>query len=246
MTDIVRVWGTCDNLQIEFNYKGGNTWTCVVPPDFKDGVYVAEFWALDTKERIGHWTGFLYMSSGICHFKFQEQKNRLWIETRSQYFIEIINDKNYQFDYNTKKWFFDIFVEEVKPFEIFFQPNSYFIDFAEVNKKRYEIIFKNNNYNFEIIKNKKEFDRNSNILKPKNSLYNRLMLKKKAKEIATQYSAKLGKAILGLMVLGFKDTDNFISPLRYQFDFNTDNYHIDLTNFNYKIFIEERCKHWEL
>lgn len=244
MTDIIRVWGTCDNLQIEFSYKGGNTWTCVVPPDFKDGVYVAEFWALDTKERIGHWTGFLYMSSGICHFKIQEQKNRLWIETKSQYDLHFQEKKQYQTSFNLNNWTFETFTEEYKPLKIFFQPTNYKLDFNNSSEKKYILNFEENKYNFEFFEAKKEFDRDVTV-SPRINLQTRLMLKKKAKEIANQYSAILGKAILGLMILGSKETEKLFNLPKYQIRFNTNNYKINITDFNYKIFIEERCKHWE-
>lgn len=95
MTDIVRVWGTCDKIQVEFKYEGGKQWSCTVPPDLKDGIYVAEFWAQDEQGRIGHWTGFLYMSSGVCHFKFNEEKYQVWFKqpTYKIEFIEAFEEK---------------------------------------------------------------------------------------------------------------------------------------------------------
>ena len=89
MTDIVRVWGSCDKIQVEFKYEGGRQWSCTVPPDIQDGIYVAEFWAQDNSNRIGHWSGFLYMSSGVCHFKFKDKKYQLWLKPQN-YKIEFI------------------------------------------------------------------------------------------------------------------------------------------------------------
>lgn len=92
MADIVKVWGTCDERQVEFKHEGGITWSCVVPPDFKDGVYAAEFFAIDALDRLGHWSGFLYMSSGVCHFKIKEEKIKLWFVLK-KYEIEIKDSK---------------------------------------------------------------------------------------------------------------------------------------------------------
>ena len=119
MTDIIRVWGTCDNIQIEFNYEGGTAWSCKVPPDFKDGIYVAEFWAQDKQGRIGHWSGFLYMSSGVCHFKFKDEKYQLWFKPQT-YKIEFnnLNDKKYQFDFNINEYIFEF---KNSRYEIFFR-----------------------------------------------------------------------------------------------------------------------------
>ena len=94
MADIVKVWGTCDERQVEFKHEGGITWSCVVPPDFKDGVYAAEFFAIDALDRLGHWSGFLYMSSGVCHFKIKEEKIKLWFVLK-KYEIEI-KDSRYK------------------------------------------------------------------------------------------------------------------------------------------------------
>lgn len=119
MRKIVRVWGVCDNLQIEFNYNGGTTWTCKVPPDLKDGTYIAEFWAMDDLMRIGHWVGFLYMSSGVCHFKFKDEKYQVWFKPQN-YKIEFnnLNDKKYQFDFNINEYIFEF---KNSRYEIFFK-----------------------------------------------------------------------------------------------------------------------------
>lgn len=96
MTNITRVWGICDNLKIEFGYEGGAAWSCTVPPDLKDGIYVAEFWAQDDRGRVGHWSGFLYMNSGICHFKLKKEKYQVWF-CPSKYKIEIEKNDFYNF-----------------------------------------------------------------------------------------------------------------------------------------------------
>lgn len=117
MTDIVKVWGTCDKIQIEFTYEGGTAWSCIVPPDFEDGIYVAEFWAIDTLDRIGHWSGFLYMSSGVCHFKFKDEKYQLWFKPQT-YNIEFntLNKKKYQFNFNINEYIFEFSDSKYKIF----------------------------------------------------------------------------------------------------------------------------------
>ena len=247
MTDIIRVWGTCDNIQIEFNYEGGTAWSCKVPPDFKDGIYVAEFWAQDTKGRIGHWSGFLYMSSGICHFKFKEERYQLWIEPQNYQIRFEEEDEQFYFDFNTNNWTFEFSKIKEKPFKVFFCPQNYIIDFNKNNEKKYYIDIKEDKYDIEIIENKKDFNRQIDKFL-KTNLYQRLLFKKTVKNIVQKTSAILGKAILGVMILGKKDDtiDSDSKSLYYQIKFNTDNCEIEFLDSNYKIFIEKRCEHWEL
>ena len=48
MNRIVRVYGTCDNWQVEFQNEGGSgIWTCAVPADLTDGQYACRFYAID-------------------------------------------------------------------------------------------------------------------------------------------------------------------------------------------------------
>lgn len=119
MKKLLRVWGVCDNLQIEFIHKGGTTWICKVPPDFKDGTYVAEFWAEDYLSRIGHWCGFLYMSSGVCHFKFKNERYQIWFKPQD-YKIEFksLNDKKYQFSFSINEYNFEFLNSK---YQIFFK-----------------------------------------------------------------------------------------------------------------------------
>ena len=245
MTDIVRVWGTCDNIKIEFKYEGGKQWSCTVPPDFEDGIYVAEFWAQDKKGRIGHWSGFLYMSSGICHFKFKDEKYQLWLEPQ-KYKIKFNQNSKYQFDFTADNWKFEIHKSIEKPFKLFFQPQNYTINFIKEDNKNYKIEFKENRYDFVIFESEKGFDRRTNLIR--NKLYRSLLLKQKVRTLVDKTTAKLGVAILGQLILGKKGNEDPILPTKtiYQIKIDTNRYKINLLDSKYKIFFEKRCEHWEL
>lgn len=121
MNRLLRVWGVCDNLQIEFSHKGGTTWTCKVPPDLKDGVYVAEFWAEDSLGRIGHWCGFLYMVNGLCHFKFEQEKYQIWIHP-NKYKIDFDKEKNQSMYFlDMQPVLFELEIEKNNNYEMFFK-----------------------------------------------------------------------------------------------------------------------------
>jgi hypothetical protein len=166
MTDIVRVWGSCDKIQVEFKYEGGKQWSCTVPPDLKDGIYVAEFWAQDDQGRIGHWTGFLYMVNGICHFKFNQERYQIWLhpnkynfefkkeDSRGTYFLDIqpflyeinIEESQYKFGF------------EIKTYEAHFYIDEFCFDYGQ-NEFSFEYLEEENNY---AIKNQYSFDIDNN------------------------------------------------------------------------------------
>ncbi|MCR5781711.1 MAG: Ig-like domain repeat protein [Clostridia bacterium] len=77
MNRIVRVYGTCDNWQVEFQNEGGDgLWTCAVPADMTDGQYACRFYAIDDDGDIGFWCGILYLSSGNVCFQLDEDPVR--------------------------------------------------------------------------------------------------------------------------------------------------------------------------
>ena len=203
MTDIVRVWGSCDKIQVEFKYEGGKQWSCTVPPDLKDGIYVAEFWAQDDQGRIGHWTGFLYMVNGICHFKFNQERYQIWLHPL-QYIFDIEKEnKRYSFDYKKeeeKEFFFDIFREN---YQIFYNIFDYKTVIEKANNFKLDFVEKK--YFFDFCKEEKNYKKRE--IK-NNNLVQKLFLRKQAREISRSFSAKLGTAILGFMKLGiFEDED---------------------------------------
>ena len=69
--EVKRVWGKADDLSLEFNYVGGDEWQTRVPPETKDGIYACELWAINSIGELGHWTGELYMCSGVCCVPFR-------------------------------------------------------------------------------------------------------------------------------------------------------------------------------
>ena len=237
MTDIIRVWGTCDNIKIEFNYEGGKMWSCKVPPDFKDGIYVAEFWAQDNKGRIGHWTGFLYMSSGVCHFKFKKEKYQIWLNPQ-KYKIEIKNSENYNFNLDIKnRWTWEFFKQDIKPTTLYIKPYKYFFDIKD-SKEKYKLFFSKEKYQIEI-KASDFFEKPNRIQTRLENRKTKLLLK------VNQLSARLDKAILDFMLLDYDDTNEEENKKsRYQIRIKTDKSKIEIVKSKYVIFVEKRCKHW--
>ena len=81
-TDVKRVWGKADNFSLEFNYIGDEQWETTVPPDTKDGVYAVELWAINGAGELGHWTGELFMCSGVCCVKIFSQPYQIWFKAK--------------------------------------------------------------------------------------------------------------------------------------------------------------------
>ncbi len=81
-TDVKRVWGKADSFALEFNYIGDEQWETTVPPDTKDGVYAVELWAINGAGELGHWTGELFMCSGVCCVRIFSQPYQIWFKAK--------------------------------------------------------------------------------------------------------------------------------------------------------------------
>lgn len=81
-TDVKRVWGTADNIALEFKYLGRERWETTVPPDTKDGVYAVELWAINGAGELGYWAGELFMCSGVCCIEIEQSGFQIWIKPR--------------------------------------------------------------------------------------------------------------------------------------------------------------------
>ena len=240
MNEIVRVWGTCDKLKIEFNYEGGKQWSCTVPPDFKDGIYVAEFWAQDIKGRLGHWSGFLYMTNGVCHFKFKEEKYQFWIYT-NKYEVEFKKEdlSNYIIDFLPFYYFSEF---DCDRFDNLFYKNIY--DFETYFDSNCEIDFIEDNYEVEILKSETKVNKQIDL-----SFKNNFQAYWDARALTKNLSeaiAILGKAILGKAILGYRGDPTDIKINNYQIIICTDDYKFEFLEPKYEIFYEKRCGHWEL
>lgn len=75
-SEIVRVWGKADGLNIEFEKKG-DRWLCLVPPDTQDGQYACEINARNAAGKTAFYTGILYMCSGVCHLEIAAKSAKL-------------------------------------------------------------------------------------------------------------------------------------------------------------------------
>lgn len=71
MAKVIRVFGKADSFDVEFTPKG-KVWEVDVPPDMTDGVYAVQLTAIDELGESAYWVGELYMSNGVCHFRFTE------------------------------------------------------------------------------------------------------------------------------------------------------------------------------
>lgn len=84
--EIARVWGKADLFDIEFTHKGGTKWSASVPPDFKDGVYATEIWALNVFGERAYWAGELFMCNGVCCIEIEQSSCQLWLSPRNYQF----------------------------------------------------------------------------------------------------------------------------------------------------------------
>lgn len=76
---ITSVYGKCDNYDVVFKQEGG-VWRCCIPPDWTDGQYVCEFYAVTDAGVQGYWTGILYISAGNVYCpKLVEDAFRVWV-----------------------------------------------------------------------------------------------------------------------------------------------------------------------
>jgi len=96
---ILRVWGSADGYSLEFVYKGDNKWLANVPADLSDGQYVCIFYALKDNQKIGVWTGVLYISDGYSCIHIIEEKYE--IEFADSIELCISEDK-YNVEYTDK------------------------------------------------------------------------------------------------------------------------------------------------
>ena len=76
--EIVRVWGTADNIELELKLDNGR-WICNLPPDLIDGQYAVQLFALRGDGSVGMWTGVLYIANGIKCLHLNQEKYTLWL-----------------------------------------------------------------------------------------------------------------------------------------------------------------------
>ncbi len=81
---IARVWGKADSFDIEFKHLGGTRWKASVPPDYNDGVYAVEIWALNEFGETAYWAGELFMCDGVCCIEIQQSGFQIWIQPRKR------------------------------------------------------------------------------------------------------------------------------------------------------------------
>lgn len=82
--EIIRLWGTADQFDIEFkknNYTG--RWDTTIPADLEDGHYVVELYAMNKFGEVGYWTGVLFMLQGRPHIHIQPPRYVIWSKPES-------------------------------------------------------------------------------------------------------------------------------------------------------------------
>lgn len=86
---IVRLWGTADNFEVEFSRVRGIEWNCSIPADLEDGVYACEFTALNEIGETATWVGELFMCNGVCHLHIEQKNYSFWFKTNISH-IEVL------------------------------------------------------------------------------------------------------------------------------------------------------------
>lgn len=76
--DIIRVWGSADNIELELKQNNGR-WVCSLPPDLVDGQYAVQLFAMRGNGETGMWTGVLYITNGIRCLHLNKEKYTLWL-----------------------------------------------------------------------------------------------------------------------------------------------------------------------
>lgn len=77
--EIIRLWGTADKFEIEFD-KNPSTglWDVTIPADLEDGHYVVELFAMNEYNETGYWTGVLFMYQGRPHIHIKPPRFVIW------------------------------------------------------------------------------------------------------------------------------------------------------------------------
>ena len=82
--DIVRLWGTADKFDIEFDKNTvTGLWETQIPADLEDGHYVVELYAMNEYGETGYWTGVLFMLQGRPYIDIKPPKYIIWCRTES-------------------------------------------------------------------------------------------------------------------------------------------------------------------
>lgn len=82
--DIIRLWGTADKFEIEFDLNPSTgRWDVTIPADLEDGHYVVELFAMNEFGETGYWTGVLYMLQGRPHIHIQAPRYVIWCRAES-------------------------------------------------------------------------------------------------------------------------------------------------------------------
>lgn len=64
VSEIVRMYGSADEHELEFSPTPAGVWEVFVPPDVTDGMYIVEIFADAKNGEQAYWTGVLYLCQG--------------------------------------------------------------------------------------------------------------------------------------------------------------------------------------
>lgn len=92
IADIIRVYGTADNIGLELELNDGR-WVCNLPPDLVDGQYAVQLFAVRGNGSVGMWTGVLYVANGIACLHLKQEKYSLWLN-RDRIALSLNGEKN--------------------------------------------------------------------------------------------------------------------------------------------------------
>lgn len=113
--DIIRVWGTADNIALELKQNNGR-WVCNLPPDLVDGQYAIQLFAMRGNGETGMWTGVLYITNGIRCLHLNKEKYTLWLMPELIRIQELmsLNEERISFIAIPEKFKIQILEEKIK------------------------------------------------------------------------------------------------------------------------------------
>ena len=91
----MEMWGKCDGMDIIFKEVKNNTFECVVPADFEDGMYILELWIKTNADAIAYTTALVYLCDSKCtHFEWSNDDITVTIQDDIE--VKVVVDCEHQ------------------------------------------------------------------------------------------------------------------------------------------------------